>query len=520
MTSTTTVLIAGAGPTGLTLACELARRGIACRLVDSAPEPAAGSRGKGLQPRTQEVFDDLGIIDRALACGGPYPRFRLHAWRLSAPGGRIERNRQPTPDVPYPNLLMLPQWRTEELLRERLQELGGAAEFGKPLTSFEQDEEGVRATAGSDETREIIRADYLVGCDGGHSVVRKTLGLRLHGETLEGKRFVLADVESHGLDRTAWHVWPLARGCLLTMSPLPRTSIFQMVAILRPGRPVPELSEEGLQHFVTKATRNRVRIDRASWISLYQPQVRMVNRYRVGRVFLAGDVAHVHPPAGGQGLNTGVQDAYNLGWKLAHVLRGASGALLDSYEAERLPIAAEVLGLSKRLLLQMNRRRGAETKQLGVHYRGGPLADDDRATGKVRAGDRAPDAPCTDRSARPMRLFDAFRGPHFTLLAFGAGDADVVRWATARWSTTLRALRIASSAAADSPNDVVDVRGLARAAYGVTAEALVLVRPDGYVGLFASPGSIGQVDEYLTRTIGSRSCSQDNSLALTSRTAC
>jgi 2-polyprenyl-6-methoxyphenol hydroxylase-like FAD-dependent oxidoreductase len=136
MTSTTTVLIAGAGPTGLTLACELARRGIACRLVDSAPEPAAGSRGKGLQPRTQEVFDDLGIIDRALACGGPYPRFRLHAWRLSAPGGRIERNRQPTPDVPYPNLLMLPQWRTEELLRERLQELGGRSGIRQACDQF------------------------------------------------------------------------------------------------------------------------------------------------------------------------------------------------------------------------------------------------------------------------------------------------------------------------------------------------------------------------------------------------
>jgi 2-polyprenyl-6-methoxyphenol hydroxylase-like FAD-dependent oxidoreductase len=519
MTTTTRVLIAGAGPTGLTLACELARRNIPFRLVDSALAPATGSRGKGLQPRTLEVFDDLGLVEAVLASGGPYPRTRLHVWRVSIRAGGLERWRDPSPDVPYPNLCMLPQWHTEQLLRERLRQLGALPEFGKPLTTFQQDDDGVTATVGRTGNGERIRAEYLVGCDGGHSLVRKALGVQLHGETLHGKRFILADVEIEGLDRGTWHVWPLAKGCVLTLCPLPSTSNYQLTAILRSNTPVPDLSEPGIRRIIEKGTANSVRVGRVNWISLYRPQVRMVDRYRVGRVLLAGDAAHVHPPAGGQGLNTGVQDAYNLGWKLAHVLTGGPDSLLNSYEAERLPIAAAVLGLSKRLLLTNNFKRGTETKQLGLHYRGGSLAENIGSSGKVQAGDRAPDAPCEDTSGQPTRLFDAFRGTHFTLLAFGASHADTVRSATARWSSVLRAVRIVASDYADRPHDLVDRHGDAGTAYDVAGEALVLVRPDGYVGLFARPGAMEQVDDYLSRTIGVPYPADDLE-SLTSRTAC
>jgi 2-polyprenyl-6-methoxyphenol hydroxylase-like FAD-dependent oxidoreductase len=519
MTSTTQVLIGGSGPTGLTLACELARRHIPFRLVDAAPAPAAGSRGKGLQPRTLEVFDDLGVVDAVLAAGAAYPRTRLHVWRVSMKAGGLERRRPPSPDVPYPNLCMLPQWHTERLLRERLLELGAEPEFGKPLMSFRQDDDGVTATVGGAGTVEQIRAEYLVGCDGGHSFVRKTLGVRLHGESLEGQRFILADVEIEGLDRETWHVWPLAKGCVLTLCPLPSTSSFQLTAILRRNAAVPEMSEQGIRRFVEDGTAKRIRAGRVSWMSLYRPQVRMVDRYRVGRVFLAGDAAHVHPPAGGQGLNTGVQDAYNLGWKLAHALAGAHDALLDTYEAERLPVAAAVLGLSKRLLQTKNLKRGSETKQLGLHYRGGRLAEDFGPAGTVRAGDRAPDAPCEDRSGRAVRLFDAFRGPHFTLLAFGTAHGDTLRSMNARWCPAVRGVRVVAPDGAETPYDLIDRHGHARSAYDVAGEALVLVRPDGYVGLFARPGTIDQLDEYLSRTIG-HGRGAELLEASTSRTAC
>jgi 2-polyprenyl-6-methoxyphenol hydroxylase-like FAD-dependent oxidoreductase len=232
-----------------------------------------------------EVFDDLGVVDAVLAAGAAYPRTRLHVWRVSIKAGGLERRRPPSPDVPYPNLYMLPQWHTERLLRERLLELGAEPEFGKPLVSFRQDDNGVTATVGGAGTVEQIRAEYLVGCDGGHSFVRKTLGVRLHGESLEGQRFILADLEIEGLDRQTWHVWPLAKGCVLTLCPLPSTSSFQLTAILRRNAAVPEMSEQGIRRFVEDGTAKRIRAGRVSWMSLYRPQVRMVDRYRVGRVF-------------------------------------------------------------------------------------------------------------------------------------------------------------------------------------------------------------------------------------------
>ena len=223
-------------------------------------------------------------------------------------------------------------------MRERLRALGGHVEFGKALTTFRQDECGVEATLSTGET---VRADFLVGCDGGHSTVRKVLGLQLEGEAIDETPMLVADVEVEGLDRRDWHIWPLTGGLPVGLCPLPGTALFQLTAKAESIGP-------DIESAVHRATGHR--IARVRWSSIYRPAVRMVNRFRVGRVFLAGDAAHVHPPTGGQGLNTGVQDAYNLGWKLAHVLRGGPDSLLDTYEAERLPIAAAVLGLSKRLL--------------------------------------------------------------------------------------------------------------------------------------------------------------------------
>ncbi|HEY3744188.1 MAG TPA: FAD-dependent monooxygenase [Bryobacteraceae bacterium] len=323
-----TILIAGAGPTGLTLAIDLARRGIPIRIIDASAKPFEGSRGKGIQPRTLEIFDDLGIIEEILAAGAPYPKFRTHLGPLSIRAGSLGTNRPATEDVPYPNLWMVPQSRTESILRDRLRTFGVEVEFDKSLTSFTQNERGVEATL---STGEALHADFLAGCDGGRSTVRKTLGLTLEGETIDESPMVVADLEIDGLNRRDWHIWPLAKGGVVGLCPLPNTPLFQLTA--------KAAAASDIEAAVRKATGYKVR--RIAWSSIYQPAVRMVNRFRVGRVFLLGDAAHVHPPIGGQGLNTGVQDAYNLGWKLA---RSGPDSLLDTYESERLPIAAAVLG--------------------------------------------------------------------------------------------------------------------------------------------------------------------------------
>lgn len=203
------VLIAGAGPAGLVLACELARRGIAYRLIDRDERYFAGARGKGLQPRTQEVFDDLGLAERIREQGGPYPAMRAYRGEEVVWEGRMDEIREPTPGVPYPNAWMLPQWRTGALLRERLAELGGApVELGTELLSFTQDEDGVSAVVRRQGRDERIRAGYLVGADGGHSAVRRALGIGFAGQTREEQRMLIADVRAEGVDREFWHVWP------------------------------------------------------------------------------------------------------------------------------------------------------------------------------------------------------------------------------------------------------------------------------------------------------------------------
>jgi 2-polyprenyl-6-methoxyphenol hydroxylase-like FAD-dependent oxidoreductase len=395
----TTIIIAGAGPTGLTLAVDLARRGVPFRLIEAASQPFKGSRGKGLQPRTLEIFEDLSVVEQVFAAGGVYPKFRPHFGVVSFRAGTLGTNREATESVPYPNLWMVPQARTEAILREKLRELGGEVEFGKAFASVTQEEQGVEVTLGSGE---VVRASYLVGCDGGRSGVRKALGLRLEGQGLDEKPTLVADVEVDGLDRSDWHLWPFAKGGVIGLCPLPKTSLFQLT-----GKA--QVLEGDIEGVVRTATGYRV--TRVAWRSIYQPAVRMVDRYRAGRVLLAGDAAHVHPPTGGQGLNTGVQDAYNLGWKLAHVVRGGPESLLDSYEAERLPIAAAVLGLSKRLLQTRSIKRGDATNQLALHYRTSSLSLGG-SVGGLQAGDRMPDVRLEDGS----RLFEQMRGTHATEL--------------------------------------------------------------------------------------------------------
>ena len=505
MTGRTNVLIAGAGPTGLTLAIELARRNILFRLVDAAGSPAQSSRGKGVQPRTLEVFEDLGVLHAVQSAGGPYPRFRVHAGPLSFAAGRLNKVAEPSPSVPFPNLWLLPQWRTEEILRARLERLGHHVEFGASLTSFDQDTGAVTATISTVAGIEHVRADYLVGCDGGHSVVRKVLGVRFDGEALPARPVVLADVEIDGLDSEYWHVWPLAKGCILTLCPLPGTSQFQLAAPLSKRGVAPQATEDGIREFIDgRIGKDGVRVGRVAWASVFRPHVRMVDRYRVGRVLLAGDAAHVHPASGGQGLNTGIQDGYNLGWKLAHVLKGASDALLDSYESERLPIAESVLGLSKRLMLNGSTKRGAETQQLDLHYRGSSLAmDDAEKPGRVRAGDRAPDAPCVDGDGARRRLFEMFRGAHLTLLVFGGGHEEILARARDWGDGSVKIVRVLRPGDAISDGVLVDTAGHARHAYGVgDTAALLLIRPDGYIGYFGRPGSWARLDQYLSLVLG------------------
>jgi len=508
------VLIVGAGPTGLALACDLARRGVACRIIEKAPTYFAGSRGKGLQPRSLEVLEDFGVINSILAGGRFHLRFRGYDGTTILGEGDLHEGRQPTPDVPYASTLIIPQWRVEQILRDQLATHGIHVELATELTGFEQDKSGVTATVVHtgvlhDSASEQLRAAYLVGCDGGHSFVRKTLGVGFEGETWETERMLLGDVRVDGLDRDYWHAWPKARAGVLALCPLPGTDVFQFQAQIAPDEP-PEPSLERFQAIVNERTgRSDLRLYDATWLSLYRANVRMVDRYRVGRVFLAGDAAHVHSPAGGQGMNTGIQDAYNLGWKLGQVLGGAPDELLTTYEEERLPIAAWLLGITSKLHRQSfqenpNVQRSAETLQLALNYRHSALARDERKVpGGVQAGDRAPDAPCHAVTGTPIRLFDLFRGPHFTLLAFGVAHTDTVAAINKRYGDVVHAYTLVHPGAATDQAGIIDTDGHAHRAYDIDTATLVLIRPDGYLGLMTHALTAEPVDDYLRSLVSS-----------------
>ncbi|MFF6993607.1 FAD-dependent oxidoreductase [Streptomyces sp. NPDC008313] len=472
---TTDVLVVGAGPTGLALAVDLTRRGVRALVVERGDKLFPGSRGKGIQPRTAEVLHDLGVLDAARAAGGTYPVGMI--WRDGQRQGEhhLFEETGPSEAEPFRASLMLPQWRTQEILFERLRELGGDVVFGRELVDIAQDAEGVTASFASGAP---VRARYAVAADGGRSAVRRALGIAMTGETVDPKPMVVADVRLTGLDRANWHFFPSADGTrenpgdtLLALCPLRGTEDFQLVASFPEGT-TPDLSPEGIRKVV--AARTHLTPDDVTeirWASGFQARTALAERFREGRVFLAGDAAHVHSPAGGQGLNTSVQDAYNLGWKLGAVLHGeAPASLLDSYEEERLPVAAGMLGLSTRIH-RGEARRGRDTQQLGLGYRDSALTVETRTDlpeGALRAGDRAPDG-----RRGGVRLFDEFRGPHWTLLAVGTDTALPPL-------PSVRAVRI-------PPYE----------AYGT---GVFLVRPDGYVG-WAGDTAAG-LAEYATAVTG------------------
>ncbi|QIS13366.1 FAD-dependent monooxygenase [Nocardia arthritidis] len=471
------VLIAGAGPTGLSLAIDLARRGVPVRIVEQAGSHFAGSRGDGIQPRTLEVFDDLGVLDAIMSASIPVPVMRIVIDGDQVGERRIAEPQAPTPAVPYPNVRMLGQSDTEAILRDRLAALGVSVELSTALVDFTQDDTGVTARLTGPAGPETVRAAYLVGADGGRSAVRKTLGIPFDGTTDESLRMLLGDVRADALDHDFGYWFATAEQPMdgIMLSPLPGRPHFQFAAPLEPAA---EPTIDVLQRYLNEYGGTGITLSDLTWVTVWRPNIRLAQRFRDGRVFLAGDAAHTHPPTGGQGMNTGIQDAYNLGWKLAAALDGTD--LLDSYERERRAVAARVLGISSDLMDRTRAgdpkamERGETTRQLDITYR------DPAADGPLVTGDRAPDAPLKDEAGQPIRLFDLFRGPHATLLCFGETPTPPTQQGVEVY-TVVR------------PGDtapgryVVDVDGHAFAAYHAEVGTHVLIRPDGYLA------------EYITR---------------------
>lgn len=540
----TDVLIVGAGPTGLVLACDLARRGAAVRIVDRSPAPPRTSRAKGPNPRSLEILDDLGVAEEVLAAGSaPLPMLK---YRDRRPVAETDpwADSAPSPDARYDRGWLIAQWRLEGILRDRLAGYGVRVEPDREVVGLAQgrdegESEGERDDGGHVDVTYADgpagRARCIVGCDGAHSSVRKLLGIAFEGTTAEDQVMVCGDVDlAEGvLDRTRWHQWFDEDGAVM-LCPIPgtRTGWWFQAGPERDGlgRPLAPTAD-GFRRLLARHTALPGRaLTRAELLSTYRVNARMADRFRAGRVLLAGDAAHVHAIAGGLGMNTGIQDAFNLGWKLGLVLAGhADAELLDTYEEERLPVAARTLDLTSerlRATLEAIRRPGGgldaaitpDTTGLGVGYRWSSLAAGGRAqeAGKPgpHAGDRAPDAPCADAATGvPTRLHRVFAGPRTTVLGFGPGSAAVLRETADAYGgdAGVRVCRVYAAhedRAGAEPGAVVDDAGHAAAAYGTGASGdtgagtVVVVRPDHHVGVLAPADDARSVREYLRRLHG------------------
>lgn len=488
----TDALIVGAGPTGLTLACALLMHGVSIRVLDRAKGPASTSRALILNARGVEVLDRVGAL-------GGLPGRALSAIKTDFHfGGRTLTMKIGEVAGAARSALVISQAEIEAELRRRLTELGGEIEWDTELVDAIQDDEGVTATLDDGET---IRAGWMVGCDGAHSRVRKILGVGFPGVKL-AERFLLADVRADGMavDRGGTAAWFTPNGALLAF-PMHDVGgaddLWRLIADL----PLAENEDLGEEEILAEFRRllperagiEDVHIRSAEWTSTFRVHRRLADEYRRGRMLLAGDSAHIHSLIGGQGMNTGVGDAENLAWKLALVVKGrAEEALLDTYEAERRPLATEVLRgttAATRLLFSDNtlvrllldrvvvplvqkpwiqHKITAAGTQLGISYRRGPLAGRAIVGRRPRPGDRVKDLPCVRSDGTRARLHAELGGRWVLLAAEGSADA-LVAAASKRLGDSL----VEFAAIEDGSGEVM------------------LVRPDAHLAWRGPPGSVG-----------------------------
>jgi 2-polyprenyl-6-methoxyphenol hydroxylase-like FAD-dependent oxidoreductase len=522
------VLVVGAGPTGLTLAAQLQAFGATVHIVDRHLDRVHESRALAVQPRTLEVLRALGLAEDLVARGNDAVWVQLHA------GGRIVRVRLfglGLDDTAYPFLLFVSQAETEQVLNAHLAARGGRVERGVELTAFQADQDGVTCTLRHRDGRtEQVRTRYLVGCDGAASTVRHHAGIPFSGGAYP-QTFALADLEVDGLERDSAHAY-LGGAGIVFFFPLGRPASWRLLTMPPAGHggqaehPRPSLEE--LQAVVDAFTGRGLRLHDPVWLTYFRLQHRHAARYRAGRVFLAGDAAHVHSPAGAQGMNTGIQDAWNLGWKLALVNRGvADQALLDTYDAERRPVGRFVVRFTDRaftvvtstnplvrtlrtrlvprmlpMALRFDRAaaNGFRTmSQLNIGYRHSPAVQEGRPTPRrgPKAGDRLPDARIT-QDGQPCWLGEALARPGFHLLLcgpVGSWDASQLT-ALGRYSHTLTMHRLTREAV---PGALHDLDGHASARLGVTDAAQYLIRPDGHISYRCAGTDLDGVRNYLTR---------------------
>ena len=537
------VLVVGAGPTGLTLAAELARHGIQCRIIDKGTGPTHLSKAIGMQARTLEILDNLGIVDEILAAGHV-----VHGLSGHVNARRIFHFTYHELDSPYPLLLNIIQSDTERILGGLVTRSGVLIEWETELLGFTQDADGVNARVHRpDGSEEEIRAQWLVGSDGARSFVRHALELTFEGQTYD-EYFALADARIEWrLPDDEIHAFVNPEGVLFVL-PL-REGRHRLIVADKSrdedgdGAPdAPEPTFEDFQRAMATRGPGDATLSDPGWMTAFRVNARVAGQHRVGRVFVAGDAAHIHSPVGGQGLNTSVQDAHNLAWKLALVVAGeADESLLDTYDAERGPVAHSVIRMTnsltnvltldnvaaqhaRNLLMPLvghvhavTRQIAAQDSEIVVNYRHSPIVaefrngvfGEVRFAGGPRPGDRAPDVhPLVLQNGAGDRFFDVIRNAtwHTLLLFEGEQPSEATRQELAGIAAEAERLypgRLRAYVVSAEPGEgrIGDPDGALHERYDADDPCLYVIRPDGYIGLRGRPPELAALRSHLDRVL-------------------
>jgi 2-polyprenyl-6-methoxyphenol hydroxylase-like FAD-dependent oxidoreductase len=522
----TNVLIVGAGPSGLMMAAQLLRYGVQLVIIDSKKGPTNESKAMAVQARSLEIYRQMGLVDKVLSDGKPAYGFEFNEG--GKPVASLSLNNIGDVQTLYPFIHMYPQSKNERLLLDYLTLNCCPVYWETTLSAFTQNKDNITVSLESGGVQQALTSDWVIGADGTHSTTRKQLNISFSGDTYK-HRFYLADLKlDANVDDNLLHLFLSSKG-FAAFFPMPEANAFRIVGSLPEGLDdKDELQLEDILPHLKSVTSSSFNVIANKWFTTYKLHHRMAAQFSNQRCFLIGDAAHIHSPVGGQGMNTGLQDAYNLAWKLAAVINGQMRPnLLNSYAAERMPVAKDLLnttdkafkfitskswisGVLKKFVLpkMLNLLWGNQNmrttffkriSQTGIHYRDSHINLQLGQATKIRAGDRLPYLNIFDEKKQEQTDIHTWcNKPGFTLITLGEIKESylftLAKWITQKYNSSLNFFHLPPSANNQQVFDAFEVRHNTRKA--------LIIRPDMYIGYINDVVDIELMDNYLLNVAG------------------